>query len=339
MKLSSSSSTALDSERKLVGLSVKKKYYSPNFFTWGNPSDHNTQSNHIYDFTHLIVFRQKKLDIIEKVGGLKSKTYIPPEYKGNRDPNQLPAFLREKLSINTPGTTRENKQHFEGFYLSPNKSALPKERSQSMEGSHLKLSSSIGHSHKRLNDRVIKSSIEDVLAKQSFRSSPKKHETIEYQYLSPKARHQVKEEKFPVLLSSVFLTGMINPEGISPMNEPTVEHIIAEHHSKALLGNETISQLSSEDKKKKPIYKSSVVVNLVEQNRKKEKMMTLIPKEPKQVVIEKMENHMEAAVSQLKLERDNRRKKILKLLKTKHFNLFKPSTINNMHLLKDAFRK
>ncbi len=59
-----------------------------------------------------------------------------------------------------------------------------------------------------------------------------KEEKNEQQYLSPKARYQIREKNVPPLLSSVFLTGMVNPEGVSPKNETTIEHIITEHHEK-----------------------------------------------------------------------------------------------------------
>jgi hypothetical protein len=53
----------------------------------------------------------------------------------------------------------------------------------------------------------------------------------------------------------------------------------------------------------------------------------------------KVEPSIDEDVNKLKEERKDRRKMMLKLFKTKNFNLFKPTTINNMHLLKDAFKK
>lgn len=53
----------------------------------------------------------------------------------------------------------------------------------------------------------------------------------------------------------------------------------------------------------------------------------------------KIEASIDEDVTKLKEERKDRRKVMLRLFKTKNFNLFKPTTINNMHLLKDAFKK
>jgi len=314
-------------ERKLVGLSVKKKYHSPNLFTWGHQTDHAAQ-----------LFRPKNSQNSERIPPVRNKTYIPPEFQGMKhDPVLLPTFLREQLDIKVDLRARTQKHQMEDFYLSPSKNEK-KERSQSLEGKNVKPIASVDKLRRKMNDNEPAFNIEDIISEMnSQRNSMKKQDTIEYQYLSPKARQQVKEDRVPVLLSNVFLTGMVNPEGGPPRNETTVEHILSEHHNKLTHGGESSPKPLTEEKRKRLFTKSSV--NLTEQNKRKDKMSGFIQRESKEQLLGRMETQMEAAVGQLKMEREARRKKVLRLLRTKNFNLFKPSTINNMHLLKDAFRK
>jgi len=56
----------------------------------------------------------------------------------------------------------------------------------------------------------------------------------------------------------------------------------------------------------------------------------------KQNNVDKVGMKLKATVGHLRMEREMKRKKILDLMKTKNFNLFRPNTINNLHLLKDA---
>jgi len=122
-----------------------------------------------------------------------------------------------------------------------------------------------------------------------------------------------------------------------------VEHIITEHHSRAKifedmsLSKVVESQLIMNEKSpKKKLDKFSVAWSLAQQEKKKkEGEATLYNKEPKNN-LDKVGMKLKATVGQLRMEREMKRKKVLNILKTKNFNLFRPNTINNLHLLKDA---
>ena len=55
------------------------------------------------------------------------------------------------------------------------------------------------------------------------------------------------EEKAPPLVSNVFLTGVLQPDGISPRNEYMVDHVMTKHHSQA-------SMVSARDLKMNSVY-------------------------------------------------------------------------------------
>lgn len=188
-------------------------------------------------------------------------------------------------------------------------------------------------------ESILKSRAEELLSQMNstYKSSTKKEEIIEYQYFSPKARQEMNSNKMPVLMTNVFLTGMVNPEKFSPKNEATVEYIISEHHGKAHTQSDGQFFATYDNKRSAPV-KKSIALNLVEQNKKVKKRFGT-PKDQKNDNLPYFETQIVAAVDQLKSEREKRKEKVLRVLKTRNFNLFKPSTINNMHLLKDALRE
>jgi len=172
-----------------------------------------------------------------------------------------------------------------------------------LEGKNIRPNPLTDKINRRTNENEVVFNIDDLLTEMNTqRNSFKKPETIEYQYLSPKARVQVKEEKMPLLLSNAFLTGMVNPEGLSPRNETTVEHIISEHHNKLTQGGESSPHAITEERKKRTFQKTTVASSLAEQNKRKERMTGFLPmRESKEVFFGTMETQMEAAVGQLKI--------------------------------------
>jgi len=164
-------------------------------------------------------------------------------------------------------------------------------------------------------------------------------ETFEYQYMSPKARQQMNSEVVPILMSNVFLTGTINPTVFSNHEEATIEYIINEHHAKTQnQGDWNIFKNDSLEGKaeKRKLDKISVAMTLSRQDKKIKEGELNINNTNKKVGIDKVGMKLRATVGHLRMERELKRKKVLNLLRTKNFNLFRTNTINNLHLLKDA---
>jgi len=270
---------------------------------------------------------------------IKSGPYIPPAYK-NYKSHQLPTFLKEKIN-------EQHKPKRIPLISTSSSSILPTMSDQPLFNktmTHAK--SGVLPSISPNSTKSFASISKDLLNKYSKVSSyesVRSLESSEFQYLSPKARKQMKSE--PILMSSVFLTGQIHPEGVAPSNEAAVEHIISEHHGKAKIFEDypNISRMNESQQlvveaksPKKKLDKFSVAWSLAQQEKKKkEGEAILYNKEPKSNV-DKVGMKLKATVGQLRMERELKRKKILNILKTKNFNLFRPNTINNLHLLKDA---
>jgi len=322
--------------KKLVGLSQQKKGgVSRNFFT--KPQTQG-RAGTIYRITYGDDTIPKASESDFRGTMTKSGPYIPAAYK-NFQSHQLPTFLKEKLN-------EQNKTKRTPMTSQSSSSILPTLPDQPLMNktlSHVKS----GGALPSISPNTTKSLAflsKDLLTKYSKVSSyesVRSPESSEFQYLSPKARKQMKSE--PILMSSVFLTGQIHPEGVSPSYEPAVEHIITEHHSRAKifedmsLSKVVESQLIMNEKSpKKKLDKFSVAWSLAQQEKKKkEGEATLYNKEPKNN-LDKVGMKLKATVGQLRMEREMKRKKVLNILKTKNFNLFRPNTINNLHLLKDA---
>lgn len=271
----------------------------------------------------------------EELATIKSKTYIPPALQDYGDPFKLPTFLREKISQESNiGPKQPVVKKPKEFMV-----ALDKPESHTRTKS-VELRKNATLPSRMPRESILKSRAEELLNTMTTtnKSSNKKEEIIEYQYLSPKARQEMNTKKMPVLMTNVFLTGMVNPEGVSPKNETTVEYIISEHHGKVNTQYDSQFFTSYDKRRNISISKKSFNQNLVEQNKKVKKRFGT-PKDHKGDNLPYFETQIVAAVDQLKSEREKRKEKVLRVLKTRNFNLFKPSTINNMHLLKDALRE
>ena len=266
---------------------------------------------------------------------MKTKTFIPPEYQGST--NQLPTFLREKLyeeaqlkrPIKSSGPAI-------GFSMSP-------DHVDRYNGVHGKtenfpaISASVKHAFQFVGS-MRETNKYRLGATDGFR----KTESNDFPYLSPKARQQMKSESVPILMSNVFLTGMINPDGLTAQAEATVEHIISEHHAKTkpkpkdeFFSKGEYTQFEQRQSKKK-LDKITVAHTLAQQDKKKKDLEMSPEKRESKTNTDKVGMKLKATVGHLRMERETRRKKILDLMKTKNFNLFRPNTINNLHLLKDA---
>ncbi len=78
---------------------------------------------------------------------------------------------------------------------------------------------------------------------------------------------------------------------------------------------------------------------VIKQNKRKYEIFAP-NKEPKSEEPQQpMESQMVTAVDQLRSEREMRKQKILHIMKSKNFNLFKRATITNMVMLKDTLGK
>ena len=170
--------------------------------------------------------------------------------------------------------------------------------------------------------------------------STQRIETGEFQYLSPKARQKMNSESVPILMSNVFLTGLINPSAFANQDEATIEYIITEHHEKTKHSennsNHLINQSLAQRTEKKKLGKLSVAMSVSRQDKKIKKGEITLNSKTQKIGMDKIGMKLRATVGHLRMERELKRKKILSLLRTKNFNLFRTNTINNLHLLKEV---
>lgn len=258
---------------------------------------------------------------------MQLRPFIPPEYRNYQDrPEQLPTFLRQKLyeSVKLKPASRFTPSGDDYFENDRDLGSRMKTETLPLISPSTRSKSHVGRLGFGITD--------------TFR----KNEAGDFPYLSPKARQQLKSDSVPVLMSNVFLTGSINPEGFVAQDEATIEYIIMEHHAKSRRMDTVLKQkdlqLSEQRDIKKKLDKVAVTMTLSHLNRKKKESEEFIQAKSPKANMDKVGTKLKATVGHLRMERELKRKKALSLLKTKNFNLFRAETINN-HLLKDALSK
>ncbi len=307
--------------KKLVGLSSGKSKEAVPFFS--RPQQNNKSSNGkvlTSFFLSPSVYRTSYG--VETIPGAaeatfqnKKSTYrlfIAPEYQEYHDvPNKLPKFLKEQLINNSSYSTQMKnlkKKPQTSLIFDNNTSSFPLVSPQLKSFNPANLI----NRKKRLIPHPLTTPDMDP---------------VEYEYLSPKARQQMKSDSVPILMSSVFLNGIINPIGIAKQGKPAIEYIINEHHEKAKnlpseVGN--FHQTNSTNGKK--LERDLNVLQLSKEEKN--------DKSPKQI-IDRIGMKLKATVGQLKMEREFKRNKVLTILRTKNFNRFRANTINNLHVYKN----
>ena len=270
---------------------------------------------------------------------VKSKPFIPPEYKNFEDkPHQLPLFLKEKL-YKTVKSRKSDATVQEDSNLNPPVDQLAESNMHTQSRGEF-LPSLPSYRNAKQHGISVKDFGRSTLG---FGTPIRAGELPDFPYFSPKARQQMKSDSVPVLMSNVFLTGGINPEGLAPQDEAAVEYIVSEYHSKTRAKPPTAKtgdyDVRTQTNSRSRLTKTAMTMSLARQNEKKKEWEEVLYKNGPKQGVDKFGTKLKATVGHLKTEREVKRKKVLSLLKTKNFNLFRPNTINNLHLLKDALLK
>lgn len=270
---------------------------------------------------------------------MKSKPFIPPEYRNYEDkPHQLPLFLKDKLYKTVKSRKNDTTTQEDSIPNPPPGDHLAESNLHTQTQSQF-LPSLPSYRHAKQHGI----SVRDFGRTTNGLTTPIRATDLpDFPYFSPKARQQMKSDSVPVLMSNVFLTGGINPEGLAPQDEAAVEYIVSEYHSKTRPKPPTAKaeyESRTQTNSKSRLTKTAVTMSLAQQNRRKKEWEEVLYKTGNKQGVDKFGTKLKATVGHLKTEREVKRKKVLNLLKTKNFNLFRPNTINNLHLLKDALLK
>lgn len=269
------------------------------------------------------------------------KPYIPPEYREyEHKPHHLPLFLKEKLYK----TVTTKKPIYNGVEDAvPNQGLVDQtgERSMFQQVPAESLPSIPPRRGRLSNHHSISMKEFGKISQGSIdASSSKLIDLPDVPYLSPKARQQMNGNSVPLLLTNVLLSGGINPQGLAPNDEAAVEHIINQYHVKSRQGSVAPIRSKSQPRSKKlsldKMHNIAVSVSLIQQNKKKKEGVLALQKMNPKYTMDKVGIRLKATVGYIQVEQEETKKRVQDLLKTKNFNLFRQSTVNNMHLLKEA---